>query len=248
MDEGEKGERLLAKIASGENITSVDEMTEEYKSNLIHLLIMQFDSEWFGGLGYVPWIEKAPTMEEKWAMTNIARDEISHAMRCSALLKVLGVSTDELLATRDRDRRLDIFRYPIPEWHDLVMFNFLMDRAAGHQLEDYKYSSYAPWARVIEVIDKEEESHVEHGEKWVKRLCENPQIKKLSQQALDTWYPRTMDIFGRPKTAKNALYRKLGLKRRDNEEVRQAFYQEIKPLIEGLGLRLPDYYPTYGSP
>ncbi|MEE9324218.1 MAG: hypothetical protein V3U90_01500 [Dehalococcoidia bacterium] len=27
-------------------------------------------------------------------MTNIVRDEISHAMRCSALLKVLGVSAD----------------------------------------------------------------------------------------------------------------------------------------------------------
>ncbi|MEE9324217.1 MAG: hypothetical protein V3U90_01495 [Dehalococcoidia bacterium] len=60
MDEREKGERLLAKIAAGEKIASVDEMTEEYKSNLIHLLTMQFDSEWFGGLGYVPWIEKPP--------------------------------------------------------------------------------------------------------------------------------------------------------------------------------------------
>jgi 1,2-phenylacetyl-CoA epoxidase catalytic subunit len=57
---------------------------------------------------------------------------------------------------------------------------------------------------------------------------------------------RTMNIFGRPKTSRNALYRKLGLKQRDNDEVRQAFADEVKPLVEACGLKLPAWRPPWG--
>jgi 1,2-phenylacetyl-CoA epoxidase catalytic subunit len=40
-------------------------MTEEYRQSLVHLMTMQADSELAGGYGYVPWIMKAPGVEEK---------------------------------------------------------------------------------------------------------------------------------------------------------------------------------------
>ena len=58
-------ERLLARIQAGERIESATEMTEAYRRSLIHLMTMQADSELAGAFGYVPWIMKAPTIEEK---------------------------------------------------------------------------------------------------------------------------------------------------------------------------------------
>jgi ring-1,2-phenylacetyl-CoA epoxidase subunit PaaA len=50
-----------------------------------------------------------------------------------------------------------------------------------------------------------------------------------------------MQIFGRPGSSRNALYRKLGLKRRDNDEVRQAFHKEVEEFCDKLGLTLPEW-------
>jgi ring-1,2-phenylacetyl-CoA epoxidase subunit PaaA len=250
---------MLAKIAAGETIESVDEMTEEYRTNLIHLMLMQADSELAGGYGYIPFIAKAPTIEEKHAVAAMVEEEIGHGLIMYTLLRDLGVDVDERIRQHDeafahrlanpeadigtkrvgQDLRVNIFYYPLDAWADFIMFNFCMDRGAGHQLEDVRSSSYGPWRRAIEHIFVEEEKHVAHGESWVRRLAEDPATRQEAQQALDKWYVRTMNIFGRPHTPNNALYRKLGLKRRDNDEVRQAFAQEVKPIVEACGLSLP---------
>jgi ring-1,2-phenylacetyl-CoA epoxidase subunit PaaA len=256
---------MFAKIASGETIESVAEMTQEYQENLIHLMLMQADSELAGGYGYIPFIAKAPTVEEKHAVAGMVEEEIGHALIMYSLLRDLGVDADERVRQHDRelawrlanpeadigtkrvgqDLRVNIFYYPLETWADFVMFNFCMDRGAGHQLEDVRQSSYGPWHRAIQRIFAEEEDHVAHGELWVHRLAEDPATRKEAQEALDKWFIRTMNIFGRPQTSKNRLYRKLGLKRRDNDEVRQTFTNEVKPVVAACGLTLPDWRPPW---
>src|SRR5207249_791800 len=143
------------------------------------------------------------------------------------------------------DKRVNIFYYPIDTWADFVMFNFCMDRGAGHQLEDVRHSSYGPWRRGVEGIFKEEKMHIRHGELWVRRLAENPASRDEAERTLHKWYVRTMNIFGRPGTPRNRLYRQLGLKLRDNDEVRRTFSEEVRGLIEPLGWRLPDWRPNW---
>ena len=63
------------------------------------------------------------------------------------------------------------------------------------------------------------------------------------QETLNKWYLRTMNIFGRSGSSRNARYRQLGLKRRDNGEVRQAFHQEVKAFCDHVGLTLPPWAP-----
>ena len=70
---------LLAKIAKGETIESAAEMTEEYTGHLIHLMLMQADSELAGGYGYVPFITRAPTVEEKHVVAGMVEEEVGHA-------------------------------------------------------------------------------------------------------------------------------------------------------------------------
>src|SRR5437660_12338966 len=82
---------LLARIERGERIESAEEMTEEYKENLIHLMTMQADCELSGGYGYVPWIMKAPDVEEEHVVGQVVKDEHRHAAVMYGLLGDLGV-------------------------------------------------------------------------------------------------------------------------------------------------------------
>jgi ring-1,2-phenylacetyl-CoA epoxidase subunit PaaA len=264
-DDGTRHERLLARIAHGDRIEARDDMSAVYRDNLVHLMTMQADSELAGAYGYVPWIMKAPGVEEKLVVAQIVKDETRHAKVMYDLLAELGVAVDARVRTHDEsfarrlddseadigtarvaaDKRVNIFYYPIDTWADFVMFNFCMDRGAGHQLEDVRHSSYGPWRRGVEGIFKEERMHIRHGELWLKRLAEDAATRDEAERTLHKWYVRTMNIFGRPGTARNRLYRDLGLKRRDNDEVRRTFSEEVRRLTEAQGWRLPDWKPAW---
>src|SRR5574341_1014804 len=255
---------MTAKIARGVRLESADEMTPEYREALVHLLTMQADSELAGGYGYVPWITKAPTVEEKHVVAQIVKDELRHAAVMYGLLADLGFDVDGRVRAHDEiftmrveadadigtarittDKRVNIFCYPIDTWADFVFFNFCMDRGAGHQLEDVRGSSYGPWVRAIDGIFKEEKFHIRHGEHWVRKLAADPATHAEAQATFDRWYLRTMNIFGRPGSPKNQLYRRLRLKLRDNDEVRQAFATEVGELCAQFGLAVPAWRPSW---
>jgi ring-1,2-phenylacetyl-CoA epoxidase subunit PaaA len=257
---------MMDRIEGGVRLESPDEMTPEYREDLVHLMTMQADSELAGGYGYVPWITKAPTVDEKHVVAQIVKDELRHAAVMYGLLGDLGFDVDTHVRTHDEiftmrvegsadigtaritsDKRVNIFYYPIETWADFVFFNFCMDRGAGHQLEDVRQCSYGPWARAIEGIFKEEKFHIRHGEYWVKRLSEDGATHDEAQATFAKWYIRTMNIFGRPGSPRNVRYRAFRLKLRDNDEVRQAFATEIAELCEKFGLRVPEWTPRWSE-
>jgi ring-1,2-phenylacetyl-CoA epoxidase subunit PaaA len=258
-------EGLLARLAAGDRIEGPDEMSATYREHLVHLMTMQADSELAGAYGYVPWIMKAPGVEEKLVVAQIVKDETRHAKVMYDLLQDLGLDVEAHVSAHDvefaqrlpdrdadlgtaritTDKRVNIFCYPIDTWADFVMFNFCMDRGAGHQLEDVRQSSYGPWRRAVEGIFKEEKMHIRHGELWVRRLAASPATRGEAERAFRKWFVRTMNIFGRPGTTKNRLYRELGLKARDNDAVRQAFADEVRGFVEPLGWPLPEWRPNW---
>jgi len=259
ISEREKEERFEEKLSKGGKISSLNEMTEEYREHLTHLMMMQADSELAGAFGYVPWIMKSPSIQETLTVSQVVKDEVRHARVMYRLLEGMGQDvqkyydkhnfslriTDKDIGTERMadDKRVNIFYYPIDTWFDFIMFNFCMDRGAGHQLEDAKDCSYQPWCDVMEAIFKEENMHMAHGDFWVKKLAQDPKTRDDAQEALNRWFPRTMNIFGRPNSPKNKIYRKLGLKKRDNDEVRQAFALEIKQKCDEFGLAAPSWKP-----
>ena len=257
---------MVAKIERGERLESPEELTPAYREHLVHLMTMQADSELAGGYGYVPWIAKAPTVEEKHVVAQIVKDELRHAAVMYGLLGDLGfdVAThvrrhDELFTMRvdadadigttrvTTDKRVNIFYYPIDTWTDFVFFNFCMDRGAGHQLGDVRGCSWGPWARAIEGIFKEEKFHIRHGEYWVERLAADPATRDEAQATFAKWYIRTMNIFGRPGSPKNQVYRSLRLKLRDNDEVRAAVPAQVRGLCQRFGLEVPTWEPRWGA-
>ena len=54
-----------------------------------------------------------------------------------------------------------------------------------------------------------------------------------------------MNIFGRPGSVRNAVYRQYRLKLRDNDEVRQAFADEARDKAQAVGLTVPEWKPVW---
>src|SRR5687767_999027 len=92
---------MMARIERGIRLESAEEMTPEYRDNLVHLMTMQADSELAGGYGYVPWIAKGPTVEEKHVVAQIVKDELRHAAVMYGLLADLGVDVDAHVQRHD---------------------------------------------------------------------------------------------------------------------------------------------------
>ena len=251
--------QLFDDIKNGRTFDKGEELPPLYRKMLINLLWMQGDSEYSGALGYQPWIAKAPDMREKVLVAQIVKDEMRHASVIYKLLEDLGqdpqthIDKTELGFKLEDDKaqigfkrlkddyRVNIFYYNIKYWTDFILFNFLMDRAAGHQLEDTLQSSYLPWKKGIEGIYKEEVMHLTHGDKWVKILAQDPKEKEFLQERLNIWWPRVMNVFGNSKGRANDIYVRLGLKKRTNMEVREAFLKEIGQLCDEVGLVIPEY-------
>jgi ring-1,2-phenylacetyl-CoA epoxidase subunit PaaA len=260
-DTGDADGALVERVERGEVIEQPAEMTDAYREQLVHLMTMQADSELAGAFGYVPWIMKAPSTSEMLAVAQIAKDEVRHARVMYTLLKELGLDVEARVqsfnfalrvdeedigtARPGEDARVNIFYYPIRTWADFIMFNVLMDRGAGFQLQDVEHSSYGPWRRAMQGIMKEETMHIAHGDAWLKRWGQDERHHDEVQEALDRWYPRVMNIFGRPNSPRNAVYRRYGLKRRDNDEVRRAFAAEVAEVCKVAGLEPPPWKPDW---
>jgi ring-1,2-phenylacetyl-CoA epoxidase subunit PaaA len=251
--------KLFEEIKNGKTFDHESEMPEIYRKNLLNLLWMQADSEYAGGLGYMPWIAKAPNAHERVLVAQIVKDEMRHAHVIYRLLDELGEKTHDHMLSHEfdyripddeanigfarvkKDKRVNIFYYPITHWEDFCLFNFLMDRAAGHQLSDTLESSYTPWKVAIGPIYKEEHMHLAHGDKTVKEMAANPENKKFLQERLNLWWPRVMNVFGKSAGQTNDIYIKLGLKKRTNAGARAAFVEEINEKCKEWGLIVPEY-------
>lgn len=263
LSDAERERRMWEKLQKGESIETVDEMGDEYYVSLTGLMLQQTDSELAGAFGCVPWIVKAPNTEEKLAVANIVKDEVRHARSMYRLLADIGIDAESHVAMHDYTHEADfnsddpgleravdngrvhVSYYKIDTWTDLILFQFCMDRGAGHQLEDVRKSSYGPWRREVERIFKEEAMHVSHGDFWVRKLAFDHSAKAGVQEALNRWYPMAMSIFGRSNNEGNALHRKYGLKARDNDEVRKGFVDEVRLRCSECGLKLPDWKPDW---
>jgi ring-1,2-phenylacetyl-CoA epoxidase subunit PaaA len=250
---------LFEEIKNGRTFDKGDELPPLYKKHLMNLLWMQGDSEYAGALGYMPWIEKAPDIKEKVLVAQITKDEMRHSQVIYKMLRDLGEDPEAHIENTDmgwkleeddinigynrvkNDFRVNIFYYQIKYWEDFILFNFLMDRAAGHQLEDTLHSSYNPWKKGIEGIYKEEVFHVTHGDTNIKKLCSDPERLKFVQERLNIWWPRVMNVFGKTIGGANDIYVRLGLKKRTNKEVRDFFVNEIQEKCKEVGLTIPEW-------
>jgi ring-1,2-phenylacetyl-CoA epoxidase subunit PaaA len=88
---------------------------------------------------------------------------------------------------------------------------------------------------------KEEVGHIGYGEsKTAELAAKGDESKEKVQRAVDFWYVKALDMFGRSASTRDQRYVYWGLKRRTNAQAREEFMHEVDPLIQKMGLNVPD--------
>jgi ring-1,2-phenylacetyl-CoA epoxidase subunit PaaA len=223
-------------------LRDLDKMSAEYKDLLGRVLTIQADCEIGGPHLYVKDIlMTAPSKVNQLVVARTAAEEVDHYRKIAKLAGEIGVDVSPLLSVPNQERYLEAFRGIIKTWEDFAVFGFLIDRVGRYQLEEFLDSSYLPLQRVLPEIIKEEMGHIGFGTNQTGELAARSEESKVRvQRSLEFWYVKALDMFGRSVSKRSEEYRHWGLKRRSNQQAREEYIKEVNPLIEKMGLTIPD--------
>lgn len=232
---------VKARIARGEKIERIEEMSPGYLRALKRLMLVQADTELLSVFCYQPVANTAPTLDMRISASAVVQDEAGHANIMFRLLEDLGEDKSHLVYGRERHeyKNMHFFDYRLHNWAELAVANALFDRAGAVQLGDIgHHCSYGPWARALKKIDVEEKFHLRHGDIWMKRLAGNEKTKPVLQAALDRLWPHGIEWFG-PENKHSVHVQEIidfGLRSKTNDQLRYEWYDQVIPRIQKLGL------------
>ena len=121
---------------------SPQELPEEYAKFLKRLLFVQADTEFASVQQHRPWLDRAPTVEDRWTEARILADEMRHGYQICKLLEDFGPEGQEmvqkLLNLRMGEHKLDSFNMEFETWEDVLAFTALVDRVGIFQLRSFQ--------------------------------------------------------------------------------------------------------------
>lgn len=155
------------------------------------LVLGQRDSEWTG---------HAPLLEEDIAFSNIAQDEIGHALLWYTILhEHLGqLSPDRLAFWRDAHefRNATLVELPKGDWAFTIVRQYLFDEYEKARDTVLAQCGYPPIVDAVAKIAREEVYHLMHSRGWVLRLGDaTEESHRRMQAALDDAWPHALGLF-----------------------------------------------------
>lgn len=238
-------ERFNQRIASDEKIEAKDWMPEKYRKTHIRQISQHAHSEIVGMLPEGNWITRCPTLRRKVALLAKVQDEGGHGLYLYSAAETLGISREELIdqLLSGEAKYSSIFNYPALTWADIGAIGWLVDGAAIMNQVALINTSYGPYSRAMIRICKEESFHQRQGYEIMMALMNGTQEQRdMAQDALNRWWWPSLMMFGprdaeSPNTEQSMRWK---LKRKTNDELRQAFVDQTVPQAELIGLRIPD--------
>ncbi len=240
-------EILWGSAAGVRKYETPDELPEELRKLIVKLMVVQADTEFASIQQHRPWLDHAPTLEDRWIEARIVADEARHGLQACRILKDFGEEgqhwIDDLLAKKEGEHKLDAFNMKFDAWSDVGAFTCLVDRVGVYQLRAFQECSYGPLARAMPLMLSEEQLHLNFGANVLRRMAREGTkyagTKDEAQAAVRKWYPRALDMFGHSNSETSRRAIEYGLKRWTNDEARARFIAETSPILERMGLELP---------
>ena len=214
------------------------EMPEEYRLAVGKIVVSHAVNEIAGAEAYdEPAIRLAPTPYHKWLACRIAMEEYGHHVHFSRLASQLGVPAEAL---DHRKKHLSVMDLPMSTWPEFVVIKAIGDLAEVVMVEELEHCSFLPLRDLAVKTMPEEKFHAGFGRDQTGELLKTPDGREAVQRAVDLVYPAMLPFFGSSSSRNSALFRRWGIKRRTNDEMRADYAERVKRLVEGeFGLKLP---------
>ena len=240
-------EILWGAAAGARKYETAEELPADMRKLVVKLMVVQADTEFASIQQHRPWLDRAPTLEDRWIESRIVADEARHGLQACRILRDFGEEgqryIDELLQKREGEHKLDAFNMKFDRWSDVGAFTCFVDRVGVYQLRAFQECSYGPLARAMPLMLSEEQLHLNFGLSVLRRMVQDGSkyygSKEEAQESVRKWYPRALDMFGHSNSDTSRRAIEYGLKRWTNEEARTRYIPEVRGLMDQIGLELP---------
>lgn len=243
---------------------------QRIRDALLHLITYQGDTEFASVEQQRNLLRSAPSDYDLQSLVRVMREEMRHGWQmCHLLVTHFGttgrVEAQKMLERRafKGDRLLGSFNVPVENWLDFFTYTQFVDRDGKYQLGMLSHSGFAPLARSMEPMLKEESFHLGTGNNGLKRILKAGRIPvPLIQKYFNKWIPTAFDLFGTDGSSSAHWSYVWGLKGRFdedqnaeppdrehlNEYARSLYEREIRDLIAALNRDRPDGTPELYVP
>ena len=239
-------QRFDARIDAGDFIEAKDWMPDDYRRTLLRQISQHAHSEIVGMLPEGNWISRAPTLKRKAILLAKVQDEGGHGLYLYAAAETLGTSRDQMIDALHsaKAKYSSIFNYPTLSWADVGTIGWLVDGAAIMNQVPICRCSFAPYARAMVRICREESFHQRQGyDALLVMMRDGSEAQRVMvQHAVDRWWWPCLMMFGPPddQSPNSAQGMRWGIKRVSNDTLRQKFVDAAVQQAQVLGVTLPD--------
>lgn len=204
-----------------------------------HVLALA-DDELILGHRNSEWTGHAPILEEDIAFSNIAQDEIGHAILWYRIFENLtSRDSDYLVFFREARNfsNVQMMELPKGDWAFTMMRQYLFDAFEMTRLKHLTASSYPPLAEAAAKIRTEEIYHYRHTVNWVKRLgLGTEESHRRMQAALDEVWAYALQLFVPLPDEAQLVAEKIFP---SNDEVKSEWEAIVLPLLKESNLIVP---------
>ena len=246
LEDADLQQRFDARIDAGDFIEAKDWMPDHYRKTLLRQISQHAHSEIVGMLPEGNWITRAPTLKRKAILLAKVQDEGGHGLYLYAAAETLGTSRDQMVDAlhAGKAKYSSIFNYPTLTWADIGTIGWLVDGAAIMNQVPICRCSYAPYARAMIRICREESFHQRQGfDSLLTMMKKGTDAQKaMVQDAVNRWWWPSIMMFGPPddQSPNSAQGMRWGIKRVSNDTLRQRFIDATVEQAKILGVTLPD--------
>ncbi|MEE9226855.1 MAG: Phenylacetic acid catabolic protein [Acidobacteriota bacterium] len=243
---------------------------QRIRDGLEHLIVYQGDTEFASVEQQKHLISTAPTDYDLDALVRVMREEMRHGWQMSHILMNYFGHSGKIEARKLLERRaftnsrlLGSFNEVVENWLDFFVYTEFIDRDGKFQLQMLSSSSFAPLARSMGPMLKEESFHLGTGHNGLRRIIEAGKIPvPIIQKYFYKWIPTAFDLFGVDHSSSAHWAYVWGLKGRFdeataeapadkenlNETARNMYITEIGKLVDSLNQQIPDGEPKLRIP
>jgi 1,2-phenylacetyl-CoA epoxidase catalytic subunit len=218
---------------------TLDDTPEDYRRMLRTLIGKQYVGEIAACEMFSRAVYHLPEPRNKAALVHTANEEAEHVEMMDDLARKVGLDVDAWLERRRPGGTHFLgSEEDVKDWIEVSVFKHMIDRCGRVWLWSMRNTSFKPYGDVIKPILQDEARHGQDGAEEVVRLCESGH-REAVQERVDYWFPRGMQLLGKPGSEGNRIAHHYGLKLHDSDEEMAKWIGELKPAFETADITLP---------